>query len=187
MGIFRQAANTSSINAGGLDLVQSLVTFSLNSSVGVSFVEGLVLTGTESVNGTGNALSNQLTGNAGSNILAGRLGNDTMTGGAGNDTFVFNSAPSATNIDRITDFSMAADTICLKVTVFAGLATGTLGASAFAANLTGIAADALDRVIYETDTGRVYFDADGNGAGARVHFATLTANLSLTNADFFVF
>lgn len=47
--------------------------------------------------------------------------------------------------------------------------------------------DAFDRIMYETDTGRLYFDADGSGAGACVQFATLAANLALTSADFFVF
>jgi Ca2+-binding RTX toxin-like protein len=67
------------------------------------------------------------------------------------------------------------------------LPTGRLAASAFAANLTGAASDGRDRIIYETDTGRLYFDADGSGAGARVHFATLTADLALSGGDFFVF
>ena len=82
---------------------------------------------------------------------------------------------------------MVDDTIRLDDAVFSGLTSGTLGSSAFAANLTGSASDTLDRVIYETDTGRLYYDADGSGAGARVQFATLSVNLSLTNADFFVF
>jgi hypothetical protein len=38
----------------------------------------------------------------------------------------------------------------------------------------------------ETDTGRLYSDADGTGAGGRIHFATVDAGLALTNADFVV-
>jgi Ca2+-binding RTX toxin-like protein len=53
--------------------------------------------------------------------------------------------------------------------------------------LTGRASDSLDRIIYETDTGRLFFDADGSGAGGRTHFATLPEDLVLTNTDFFVF
>ena len=142
--------------------------------------------GPANINGTGNGLANTLVGNGANNQLNGGLGNDTMTGGLGTDTFVFSTALGATNIDRITDFSVADDTIRLDDAVFAGLSTGGLAASAFAANLTGAASDALDRIIYETDTGRLYFDADGNGAGARIHFATLAANVPLTNADFVV-
>ena len=185
--VFETTTSASLIDAGGIDTVQSAVSFNLDATTGVRFVERLTLTGTANINGTGNALANRLTGNAGNNVLNGGLGNDTLLGGAGNDTFVFNTALSATNVDRINDFNVVEDRIRLDDTVFSGLATGSLSASAFAANLTGAATDALDRITYETDTGRVYFDADGNGVGARIHFATLTANLDLTNADFFVF
>ncbi|NUB46793.1 calcium-binding protein, partial [Fertoebacter nigrum] len=185
--VFETTTTASLIDAGGIDTVQSAVTFNLDASAGVRFVERLTLTGAGNINGTGNALANLLTGNAGNNVLNGRLGNDTMIGGAGNDTFVFNTALGSGNVDRITDFSVNDDTIRLDDAIFAGLAKGNLTSSAFAANLTGEAADALDRIIYETDTGRLYFDADGSGSGVRVQFATLAANLALTNVDFVVF
>ncbi|HEY1130028.1 MAG TPA: calcium-binding protein, partial [Roseateles sp.] len=69
-------------NAGeGTDIVLSNVTWTLGSNV-----EHLTLTGSSSVNGTGNTLANMLTGNSGANTLAGAAGNDTLDGGAGNDT-----------------------------------------------------------------------------------------------------
>jgi Ca2+-binding RTX toxin-like protein len=185
--VFETTTTASAIDAGGSDVVQSAVTFNLDASAGVRFVENLVLTGIGNTSGTGNALANRVTGNAGNNVLNGGLGNDTMIGGVGNDTFVFNTALGAGNVDRITDFTVTDDTIRLDDAIFVGLAPGSLAVSAFAANLTGTAADGLDRIIYETDTGRVYFDADGSGAGARVHFATLTSNLAVTSMDFFVF
>ena len=61
-------------------------------------VENLTLTGSNAINGTGNALDNVITGNSAANVLSGGSGNDTLiggagtdqlTGGAGNDTFVF--------------------------------------------------------------------------------------------------
>lgn len=135
----------------------------------------------------GSAAPNRLIGNDGDDILNGGRGNDLLVGGAGNDVFVFNGPLARLNIDRITDFTANGDKIHLDSAVFAGLATGTVGESAFASNTTGRATDAFDRIIYETDTGRLYFDADGSGAGARVQFARLTDNLPLTGADFFVF
>jgi Ca2+-binding RTX toxin-like protein len=51
-------------------------------------VEALQLTGTLALNGTGNALNNQLEGNAGANLLDGAAGADTLSGGAGNDTLI---------------------------------------------------------------------------------------------------
>jgi serralysin len=47
------------------------------------------------------------------------------------------------------------------------------------------AADADDRIIYNSATGQLYFDADGAG-GAGVLFATLGTDLALTSADFIV-
>jgi Ca2+-binding RTX toxin-like protein len=51
-------------------------------------------------------------------------------------------------------------------------------------NTTGLAADANDRIIYETDTGRLFYDSNGNAAGGSVHFATLAPNVALSNVDF---
>ena len=121
------------------------------------------------------------------NVINGHLGNDTLTGGFGDDTFVFNLALNAsTNVDTISDFASSDDTIQIDNAVFTGLSTGTLAAAAFVSNTTGNAGDASDRIIYETDTGNLYFDADGTGAGAKVLFAKLDPGLALTNADFVV-
>ena len=134
----------------------------------------------------GNAQNNTLWGWVGNDILNGRAGNDVLAGGNGADVFIFNTALGAGNIDRVTDFSVIDDTIRLENAIFTGLANGVLTSAAFVANATGLAVDALDRIIYETDTGNLFFDADGTGAAARVQFAHLNAGLALTNADFLV-
>ncbi len=166
----------------GTDTVQSSVTLTLGFNL-----ENLIMGGSASISGTGNSLTNILTGNSGANSLDGKGGNDTLLGGAGMDNFVFSTAPGSGNVDTITDFRVSDDTIRLDNAVFTGLAGGTLSSSAFSRGTSGKAADATDRIIYETDTGRLFFDADGSGAGASVHFATIGVNLALTNADFFVF
>jgi Ca2+-binding RTX toxin-like protein len=49
-------------------------------------VENLTLTGTNAINGTGNALNNVLTGNSAANVLTGGAGNDTYVVGKGDTT-----------------------------------------------------------------------------------------------------
>ena len=177
--------------SGGLDGIQSSITFSL---VSVGTVETLTLTGSGNIKGTGNAYNNKLTGNTGANTLDGGAGNDMLnggvgkdmlTGGAGKDTFFFNAALSAANSDKINDFSVADDTVRMENAVFTGLkATGTLAESAFYAGAA--AHDASDRIIYNKATGALSYDADGKGGTAAVQFATLAKGLALTHADFMV-
>jgi Ca2+-binding RTX toxin-like protein len=50
-----------------------------------SNIEGLILTGTGNLNGTGNTSSNQLVGNSGNNNFQAGAGEDTLLGYAGND------------------------------------------------------------------------------------------------------
>jgi Ca2+-binding RTX toxin-like protein len=67
----------------GTDQVNASVSYTL-----ANHVENLTLTGTTTINGTGNALDNVLTGNSGNNTLTGGAGNDTLDGGSGSDTMV---------------------------------------------------------------------------------------------------
>lgn len=71
-------------NAGeGVDTVLASVSYTLSANV-----ENLVLTGTASINGTGNASDNRLQGNTAANVLNGGAGDDFLDGGAGADTMV---------------------------------------------------------------------------------------------------
>ena len=68
--------------------------------------------------------------------------------------------------------------------MFTGLSLGALNAGVF---VTGSAAlDADDRILYDASTGKLYFDADGNGAGAAVQFAILSGSPAITASDFTV-
>jgi Ca2+-binding RTX toxin-like protein len=191
-------------DAGGRDRVDSAISLNLGANAGLRFIEELVLTGTGNTSATGNGLANLINGNAGANyirgaggndllsggngadLLSGGAGRDRLTGGNGADSFVFDTRPVVGQADVISDFRVPFDTIRLDDAAFAGLGLGPLAASAFVRNLTGSAADASDRIIYETDTGRLWFDADGTGSRAAIHFATVTVSLSMTNADFLV-
>lgn len=133
-------------------------------------------------------LALNIIGNGTNNVITGNSANNTLTGAAGLDTFVFNTAlNSVTNVDTITDFSVADDTINLENAIFTALtAPGVLSGTALfigtAAHLT------TDRIIYNSATGALYYDADGNTAGgvAAVKIANLAAGLALSAADFVV-
>jgi serralysin len=115
------------------------------------------------------------------------LGSDLLNGGAGTDSFVFNTALSLRNVDRIADFLAIDDTIRLESAVFTQLlSTGTLAASMFQASGVGAADDADDYIVYNTTTGSLSYDADGVGATAAVQFAQLVGSPAITNADFVV-
>ena len=56
----------------------------------------------------------------------------------------------------------------------------------FRANSDGLAKDSNDFYIYETDTGKLFYDADGNGSGKSKQIALIENKASLTYADFVV-
>jgi Ca2+-binding RTX toxin-like protein len=137
---------------------------------------------------TGDGLANELSGGEGSDTLNGGAGNDTLTGGDGSDIFLFKTALSAAlvvNVDQIEDFSVPDDTIQLSKSIFtqlAGLEGSTLDGAAFVEDTA--AADADNRIIYDSGTGALSYDADGNGSGAAIQFATLAnkpQNLAYTD------
>ncbi|NJM29221.1 MAG: calcium-binding protein [Rhizobiales bacterium] len=127
-----------------------------------------------------------MAGNAGNNFIDGKSGRDTLSGNGGSDQFLFTTTLSAaTNIDYITDFDVTNDFLRLDDAVFAVLSLGYLSAAAF--RIGAAATDATDRIVYNSATGAVYFDADGAGIIAQVQFAKLSPGLALTNADIYVF
>jgi Ca2+-binding RTX toxin-like protein len=169
---------------GTADRVIAAVDYALGKGVHVEMLTTNGSAGTTAIDLTGNEFAQEIIGNAGMNFIDGKGGGDSLRGGSGQDFFTFSTALGAGNVDTILDYSVAADTIQLVDTVFAALPEGPLAASAFRANTTGLAADASDRIVYETDTGRLFYDADGLGGRAGIHFATLTGGLALTHLDF---
>ncbi|MDX2309067.1 MAG: CHRD domain-containing protein [Hyphomicrobium sp.] len=166
---------------GGTDTVRSTITRTL-----VVNVENLTLEGSAAINGFGNTGLNRIVGNSGTNLLNGASGNDTLTGSGGSDAFIFTSALGAANIDHVTDYNLTADRIHLENAVFTGLAAGALAVAAFQSNATGTATQADDRIIYNTVTGALLFDADGAGGAAARQFAVLTTKPAGLNAGDFL-
>ncbi len=182
----------------GSDTVNAAVSFTLASSNWVELLQTTSASGSTAIDLTGNNIGQGIIGNNGANklgglggddLLFGLKGNDTLTGGTGKDSFYFNTQlSSASNVDAITDFNPADDTIKLAKSIFAALSVGTLSSDAFWKSTAGVAHDASDRIVYDTDGGGLFYDADGNLAGGvgAIKFAVVGLNLALTNADFTV-
>jgi Ca2+-binding RTX toxin-like protein len=206
----------------GIDVVRSTLTdYTLTEQV-----ENLELL-TGAINGTGNDLANTIIGNAANNILSGGagadslvggagadkliggLGIDTLTGGAGIDTFALLDMSK----DIITDFNAGEDIIALGQTAF-GLVDQVVGSVLSADRLVVVNSDAsalegasglisnllvgATRLIYSTESGKLFYDANGtnvlgvaNGLGSEGGLiATLDKALgtapTLTNASFVI-
>ena len=122
-------------------------------------------------------------GGAGGDLLAGGDGNDILTGGLGADIFLFNRPNEG--VDRITDFNLAEDVIQVSATGYGvTLPLGPL--TSLTTNTTGQANGAGQQFIYETDTGRLWFDIDGQGGAARVAIADFTGRPALDASDIII-
>jgi Ca2+-binding RTX toxin-like protein len=167
---------------------------------------GDVVTGFEFVYGSvaeadiirGNDLTNTLLGFGGADMLDGAggadairggTGQDTLTGGDGND--VFRYFTRAELGDVITDFSSTGvgnnDNFQFRgVGIGGGLALGALNAAFFQTRADNLAQDADDRFIFRTTDHTLWFDADGNGAGAAMLVADLQAGATVAAHDIII-
>ncbi|MBC8091407.1 MAG: calcium-binding protein [Pseudonocardia sp.] len=188
----------SEAGGSGADRVLSSVTFTL----GVE-VESLTLTGTAAIAGTGNASRNRIDGNAGANLLTGfgeadilvaGAGNDTLVGGAGADRLygeagldVFRYGSAAEGGDLIYGFIAVNDGFQVSAAGFGGgLTVGALPAARFTASSAGLstAPAGSGGFAYDTDNGRLFWDANGSTAGGATLLTTLVGAPTLTAADF---
>jgi Ca2+-binding RTX toxin-like protein len=180
---------------GGIDRVESAVTFSLAARVNV---EHLILTGAGTINGTGNRLANQITGNGADNRIDGRSGDDLLIGGDGNDTVLGStgndSIAGGIGSDRLAggagrdvfDFDRLADAGD-TITGFATGATGDVLDLGSILDDVGYAgsdafADGVLSFVWSGRDTRISIDADGFGTGLATTVATLL-NVTLTAAD----
>ena len=179
----------------GSDTVRASLSYQLDVGQEVEGLTAVNLLSTSPQTLIGNEFTQTIIGNAGlsvlrgfdgDDLLQGMAGNDKLTGDAGKDKFLFNTTLDAVNnVDTIVDMTSGEDIIRLDDAFFAGIgAAGVLNADAF--HTGAAAADAEDRIVYNSATGQLLFDSNGSAAGGVTQFANLSTGLALSNTDFAV-
>jgi hypothetical protein len=145
---------------------------------------------------TGTGSIDRITGGAGADTITGGGGADVISGGAGADTFVLTDR---TAIDTISDFTSASDKISLNGGAVAVTAldvasidgTETLVLDTIA-NLGALGVTIGDQTggssvnyAVASDTGAIFFDADGDWTAGSVQIGTVGA-VTLVSTDFVI-
>ena len=127
-----------------------------------------------------------LVGAGGSDTLTGGAGRDHIAGGIGEDSYVFHEYGSA-HADILVDFGTNHDALRFDASAFAGLgAAGRFAAGDgrfYAAAGATAGHDVDDRLVYDTSSGRLYFDPDGVGGADAQLVATLNGAPALLATD----
>jgi|GEM_PF-1299943 len=155
-----------------------------NKIKGLNNIENVELTGKKALKLTGNDQDNILIGNdgankiiggAGSDIIAGGLGKDKLTGGEGSDIFLFKDSLSKKNVDVITDFDSGTDKIRLSSVIFKDLDADNDGIINFESGygLKSAHTDTASFIVYDTKSGKLYYDEAGKDA---IQFAKLATD-----------
>lgn len=177
-----------STNNVKLDLIDPVASNTINGTSGPDTLQGTTnsdiifgYSGNDVING--NAGNDRIDGGGGNDRIIGANGSDTLSGGSGQDIFVFNS-PIPSGVDKMSDFSSLDDVIHLSRTTFSGLPAGQLPIAAFH---TGTGAhDSTDRIVYNSSTGALLYDADGLGGTGSQLFAQLSPGAIVANTDFYI-
>lgn len=182
----------------GSDIVLSSASFTLGTGI-----ESLTLTGSSTLNGTGNSAANVITGNSGSNTLDGAGGADTLNGGAGSDvlkggsdddtyivdstgdTITENSGEGTDVVHSSVTFSIAAVAHVENLTLTGGsalTATGSSGNNVLTGNGAGsslVGGSGNDS--YYVGSGDVV--SEGASAGTDTVYSGLTSYTLGTNVE----
>lgn len=150
---------------------------------------------------TGTAAAETIIGGAGVDTITTGGGADVVIGGAGNDVITFAAAPgsvetliisgvtTATNgTDNVTNFTVAEDFLqfslaAVNAATGGALTAGAIAAGNFVSGAGAVALTATQYFVYDSTTGILSFDADGNGAGAAQALVQLVGTPALTVAE----
>ncbi len=122
-------------------------------------------------------------GGSGNDSVYGEAGNDVLTGGAGADVFKFDG-PDASSSDEVVDFTKAnGDHVGLSA---AGFGIASLADVDFVSGTAPAPFEGKATLLYVANTGDLYWDGDGTGAGAWVLLAHFDHAPALAASDFLI-
>lgn len=158
---------------------------SLNGNSGNNLLEGGL--GNDSLYGwdgddtlSGGQDHDRLSGGNGSDTLTGGHGQDALGGGAGADAFVFSSV-AVNGHDHVVDFVHGVDRLVFSGADYGFSAGHVLTASEFTQGAVAVGASA--QFVWDAGGQRLYWDADGDGAGAAFELALISNGATVTSAD----
>jgi hypothetical protein len=180
--------------SGGIDVITLTATSTdLNSATNLQItnierVSATAAAGPVTINLSQQTEKLEIVGSAFSDTLIGGAGADKITGGAGADHFVFNTLPSDRTFDSLLDFVSGVDRLELNNSSFVALGQqGQLLNAQFWSSETATSAhDADDRIIYNSTTGALFYDADGVNGSSAIQIATLSSKPILAFSDIII-
>ena len=137
----------------------------------------------------GDQEDNVITGGLGDDEINGMAGSDQLTGSAGSDRFIFSTSFSLANLDVISDFEPSTDVIMFSKNLLGSAYKSvpkTL-ASDLVMGPAPQASDKTDHFLYDTITGLLSYDPDGNGNAQAIPVVTLTGHPDLSANNLVIF
>lgn len=128
----------------------------------------------------GSSGNDKLDGAAGDDLINGGIGKDILTGGTGADVFVFDSLLVNANADTIKDFVSGTDKIELDTSVYSGLDLST-GVNAENFVIGKSSADENTRLIYDSNSDKLYYDADGSGVASKQVLVGIVGDITFSD------
>jgi hypothetical protein len=195
-----------SVHRGGKSIALSNTAITQLAGSNITFANGsLLLVGDNSAVGTNDHAANTLIGGAGADQIQGLGGNDSINGGGGNDWISGGSgndtltaaAGGHVRLLPVRDRSRRHPHRLRRqqlgqhpprlVDVHSIGAVGRFAAGDVRFFAGTAAHDADDRIIYNSATGQLWYDADGNGSGSAELIATLSTRPGMVANDIWVF
>jgi Ca2+-binding RTX toxin-like protein len=134
----------------------------------------------------GSNAADTIEGGSGNDSITGNTGADVLTGGAGSDAFIYAlTASTQAATDRITDFASGTDKIQITAATVAANATvdySSKGTAANAVDAMGLLSSKVGEYYFNTTTGTMVLDTDGNGLLQSTDFAIGLTGLTAIGA-----